>query len=114
VSAGCGAWAGQWENWGNEKKQDESVASSAKPGSFVYEAIPLTPGQPFSGLPGQTVEVAGRQWVAAYGNTPVPDHFLKPVGSAGSAAVSALSWDEPPYDQLYIKTTQPGQYIVLQ
>lgn len=113
ATAGCGRWAGQWENWGNQKKEPEAQAAQTPTQAFVYQYVPLTAGQAFAALPGQAVEVGGRQWVAGYGKTTVPDAMLKPVGNAGGIAVSALSWDQPPYDKLYVKTG-PGQYTTLQ
>ena len=37
---GCGRWAGQWENWGNERKQPEADAKDSQPPAFVYQYVP--------------------------------------------------------------------------
>lgn len=113
ATAGCGRWAGQWENWGNQEKQPEAEAAQVATQAFVYQYVPLTANQTFTALPGQAVDVGGRQWVAGYGKKLIADAMLKPVGSSGGVGISALSWDQPPYDRLYVKVA-PGQYTVLE
>ena len=110
---GCGSWAGQWENWGNERKQPEADAKENQPQAFVYQYVPPADSVHFSALPSQAISIAGRQWVAGYEIAQVPDAMLKPLGRAGNVFVYASSWDRAPYDRLYVKTVAAGQYIVL-
>jgi hypothetical protein len=109
---GCGPWAGQWENWGNSRKDAESSAMHLAPAAFVYEQVQLQPDQPFQALPGQSIELGGRQWVAARGQQRIPDRLLAPVGNAGGVPVFRLAWDDAPYDQLYVQRS-PGIYSEL-
>jgi hypothetical protein len=112
VTAGCGRWAGQWENWGVQDKQPEAEAAQVPTQAFVYQYVPLSEGQAFTALPGQAVDVGGRQWVASYGTVQIPRGLLKQVGSAAGIGISALSWDQPPYDRLYVPMTS-GAYTEL-
>jgi hypothetical protein len=112
VSAGCGPWAGQWENWGNSRKDNQAAAKYLAPQAFVYEPARLQPEQAFQALPGQSVELGGRNWVAVHGQQRIPDRLLTPAGSAGAVQVFRLSWDDAPYDQLYVQRS-PGIYSEL-
>jgi hypothetical protein len=111
-AAGCGPWAGQWENWGNSRKDNEAAARYLAPQAFVYQATRHEPGQPFQALPGQSVELGGRQWVVAPGQQRLPDRLVTAAGSADGVQVFRLSWDDAPYDRLYVQRA-PGSYSEL-
>ena len=116
ATAGCGEYAGQWQNWGatqrKEEYNSEKFSKFIAPQSFVYEMSRVDATGKFSGQPGEAVNIGGRTWSAGYESLRIPQNMLRPVGSAGGAQIFALSWDDPPYDALYTPGTGGGFTIL--
>lgn len=56
---------------------------------------------------GQALVVDGRLWVPAGLAITLREERMRPVGSASGLTVHARSWDQPPYDELFVRL-EPG------
>jgi len=60
------------------------------------------------------VAISGRVYIPSGRPQDVAPDMMRPVGSFGGQAFSALSWDEPPYDRLYTMDRRTGDWFELQ
>lgn len=85
------------------------VARTKPPKPLVEETARVEPEAP-AGVPREITDVAGRNWIVTAAERAVPATTLRPAGSVAARPIYVLSWDEPPYDRLFVPT-RPGLYV---
>lgn len=69
---------------------------------WAYQAVNPAQRKAYEGRTGDLFALGGQSFIVQFPDFAGPPTLLRPVGSAGGSNVLALTWDQPPFEQLYV------------
>ncbi len=77
-------------------------AENAPTPQWAYQAADPKNPKPYEAHTDKRFSYAGRTWVVAFPRYALPAGSMRSVGTVDGLQVSALAWDDAPYDQLFV------------